>query len=358
MACTSIQPITSTENPIRMVFGGDIVLGNSFVVENISKDWEERYFSGVRSLLKRADLVFGNFEDTLTDQEKTTKTPSSGRAYAFRSPPHYAKLLFNEGFRVVNIANNHANDFGEPGYKDTLNFLTNAGIAVTGVKDEIALLNVRGLNIAFLGFTYLNRFNSVLDLEAGAERVRNAKAKGAYVIVTFHAGAEGPIAIWHGNEDEEYLGENRGNTVAFSRAMIDAGADIVVGHGPHVLRAIECYQNKPIVYSLGNFVGVGGLSIKSLAAVSVLLDITVSTDGTLQTINLVPIRFNDQKLPRIDAQEFGTRLVNYLGENARYAGTFLTFPTDHEFQMEFSNWLDLNMPQKLPEQVTQTPARK
>lgn len=344
MSCTSPAATTSTEEPVRMVFGGDIVLGNSFIVEHIPKDWEERYFAGVRSTLKGADVAVGNFEDTLTEHEKTSKNPGSGRQYAFRSPPHYAELMYREGFRVLNVANNHANDFGETGFKDTLNNLKQAGIAVTGVRDEAATLTVRGLNIAVLGFTYSSRFNTVFELEQGAERVRQAKAGGAYVIVTFHAGAEGSPAIWHENADEQFMGENRGNTVAFSRAMIDAGADLVVGHGPHVLRAAECYQGKPIVYSLGNFVGVGGLSAKNFAAVSALLEVTVAVDGTLQNINLVPLRFNEQKLPQIDPQEFGTRLVNYLGQHAHYAGTFIEFPVSSDSQKEFTAWFTNNSP--------------
>lgn len=344
MSCTNPAPATAAVEPVRMVFGGDIVLGNSFVVEHIPKDWEERYFAGVRNILKRADVAIGNFEDTLTEHEKTSKTPGSGRQYAFRSPPHYAELMYQEGFRVLNVANNHAYDFGETGFKDTLSNMKNAGIAVAGIRDETATLSIRGLNIAVLGFTYSSRFNTVFEIAEGAERVRLAKARGEYVIVTFHAGAEGSPAIWHSNEDEPFMGENRGNTVAFSRAMIDAGADLVVGHGPHVLRAAECYQGKPIVYSLGNFVGVGGLSAKNFASVSALLEVTVALDGALQKINLVPLRFNDQKLPQVDPQEFGTRLVNHLGKHALYSATFIEFPVGNEGQDEFSAWLAANTP--------------
>ncbi len=344
VTCTSTVASNVTEDPIHMVFGGDIVLGNSYVVEHIPKDWEQRYFAGVRDILQRSDLAFGNFEDTLTDFEKSSKDTASGTKYAFRSPPHYAELMYQKGFRVLNVANNHANDFGETGFKDTVANMRRVGIAVAGLKDQAATLSIRGLNIAVLGFAYLNRFNMVQDIEEDAERVRQAKAQGAFVIVTFHGGAEGSAAIWNDNADEEFLGENRGNTVAFSRAMIDAGADLVVGHGPHVLRAAECYQGKPIVYSLGNFIGVGGLSMKNYAAVSALLEVAVNPDGSLQNINLVPLRFNEQKLPQIDPQEYGTRLVNYLGEHARFAGTFINFPVANEAQEQFLKWFANNTP--------------
>ena len=346
MNCTSTAPAANTAEAVRMVFGGDIVLGNSFVVEHIPKDWEERYFAGVRSILKRADFAIGNFEGTLTEHDKTSKNPGTGRQFAFRSPPHYAELMYREGFRILNVANNHAFDFGETGYRDTASNMKHAGIVVAGLKDEAATISVRGLNIAVLGFSASSRFNSVLDLPEGAALVRQAKAKGAYVIVTFHAGAEGSPAIWHDNDEELFMGENRGNTVAFSRAMIDAGADLVVGHGPHVLRAAECYQGKPIVYSLGNFVGVGGLSAKNFAAVSALLEISVAQDGSLQKINLVPLRFNEQKLPHVDPLEFGTRLVNHLGKHAKYKGTFIEFPVGSDGQDEFAAWLSTNLPRQ------------
>jgi poly-gamma-glutamate capsule biosynthesis protein CapA/YwtB (metallophosphatase superfamily) len=350
MSCTSKTPAADATEVVRMVFGGDIVLGNSFVVEHIPKDWEDSYFAGVRSILKRSDIAIGNFEATLTNHAKTSKVTGSGRQYAFRSPPHYAELLYREGFRVLNIANNHANDFGDTGFKDTSNNLQNAGIAVAGVRDETATLTVRGLKIAVLGFTYNSRFNTLHEITEGAERVRAAKSNGAYVIVTFHAGAEGSPAIWHDDEDEEFMGENRGNTVAFSRAMIAAGADLVVGHGPHVLRAAECYQERPILYSLGNFVGVGGLSAKNFAAVSALLEVAVAQDGSLQSINLVPLRFTERKLPQVDPQEYGTRLVNYLGKHARYPGSFIEFPVNSDAQPEFASWLSANKPNALTAQ--------
>ncbi len=343
-SCIAADAGTADAASIRMVFGGDIVLGNSHVVENIPKDWEEKYFAGVRDVLQAADVAFGNFEDTLTDQDKTHKTSGTGRQFAFRSPPHYAALLARENFKVVNVANNHAFDFGEAGFRDTVNNLKQAGIAVTGLRDQAAELSVKGLNIAMLGFTYLNRFNMISEIPEAVERVKAAKADGKFVIVTFHGGAEGPAAIWHDNADEEFLGENRGNTVAFARAMIDAGADMVVGHGPHVLRAAECYAGKAIVYSLGNFVGVGGLSAKSFASVSALLQVAISPQGKLQQIGLVPLRFNEQKLPQVDERAFGTQLVNYLGEHAHYPGDFIKFPATEENSAQFAAWFNTNAP--------------
>jgi len=342
LSCVTPPAAEISEGSVRLMLGGDIVLGNSFVVEHIPKDWEERYFAGVRATLQQADMVVGNLEGTLTEHKITRKNPGTGRQFAFRSPPHYAELLKQEGFTALNLANNHAYDFGETGMRDTLSHLENAQITAIGLPGEIKILTLRNINIAVIGFSVSSWFNTVLDLAKGAELVRLATAQATYVVVTFHAGAEGSPAIWHDDEEELFMGENRGNTVAFSRAMIEAGADLVVGHGPHVLRAAECYQGKPIIYSLGNFVGVGGLSAQKLAAVSALLDVTINADGVLRSINLVPLNFNEQKLPQVDPLAFGTRLVNYLGKHARYPADFIEFPVSEEGQAEFEIWLKTN----------------
>ena len=338
-ACTA-PPLPGIEqNSVRMVFGGDIVLGNNFLVDNIPASWDERYFAGVRSVLKDADVVFGNLEGVLSDRGETLKQPGNGRQFAFRMPPRYAALLRREGFDILNIANNHAYDFGETGFRDTQDNLEKAGIAYVGPRGHLATLAVRGLSVAMLSFSYSSRFGSVFELEQDAELVRRAKAQGHYLIVTFHAGAEGPAAIWHGNQEEMFFGENRGNVVAFARAMIDAGADLVVGHGPHVLRGIECYRDRPIAYSLGNLVGVGGLSAQKLAAVSALLEIYVNLDGSLRSMNLIPLRFDEQKLPEPDQRAFGTRLVNHLGQHAIFDGSFVGFPVERDGHEEFERWL-------------------
>jgi poly-gamma-glutamate capsule biosynthesis protein CapA/YwtB (metallophosphatase superfamily) len=337
--CTNPAPVGVEQDSVRMVFGGDIVLGNNFLVDDVPASWDDLYFAGVRGVLKDADVAFGNLEGVLSDRGETTKNPDSGHQFAFRMPPRYATLLHSEGFNILNVANNHAYDFGESGFADTLANLKAADIVYSGPRDHLATLQVRGLNVVMLSFSYLSRFNSVLDLEQDAELVRQAKAQGAYLIVTFHAGAEGSPAIWHANQEEMFFGENRGNVVAFARAMVDAGADLVVGHGPHVLREVECYRGHPIAYSLGNFVGVGGLSAKELAAVSALLEISVNADGSLQSMNLIPLRFSEQKLPELDERAYGTRLVNHLGQHAKFEGSFVEFPVERDWQRKFDLWL-------------------
>lgn len=323
---------------VRLVAAGDIVLGNAYAVDDIPASWDERYFAGVRPVFADADLVFGNLEGALTGYNMTRKVTGSDKVFAFRFPPRYGELLRRTGFTHLNIANNHALDFGDTGFADTQKNLQAAGIAAVGVPGRIDTFASKGLKIALLGYTYQSSFNNLLDLNASAELVRQAKAQGAFVIVSFHGGAEGTPAAQHRDDHEVFLGEQRGNVVAFSRAMIDAGADLVIGHGPHVLRSAECYRGKPIVYSLGNFVGVGGLSNRQLASASALLRVDISTKGKVAELALVPVRLDDSKLPQLDPAYFGARLVNRLGTKALFAGQFLSFSVPAAGDAEFEHW--------------------
>jgi poly-gamma-glutamate capsule biosynthesis protein CapA/YwtB (metallophosphatase superfamily) len=112
--------------------------------------------------------------------------------------------------------------------------------------------------------------------------------------------------------EEKYLGENRGNVVRFARTAVESGADLVLGHGPHVLRGVECYWQKLIVYSLGNFVGYGAFSTKRAAAVSTILDVTIDEDGWLRRVKFHPVRFNGEHLPEIDPRKRSLYLLNDL----------------------------------------------
>jgi len=335
-AAQRMQPISQA--PVTLRFVGDLVLGNSHLVDDIPSDWDQLYFAQVAPYLKNTDLTLGNLEGALTHYSKTLKVTGNGRSYAFRFPPRYAKLLKDSGFTALNVANNHARDFGEQGFTDTGDNLRQASIAVVGLKGHFATLQVKGLRIALLGFGFYQHQNMVQDLAAASQLVAQAKAQSDYVIVTFHVGAEGDDAVFHGNGSEVFLGEDRGNAVAFSRATIDAGADLVVGHGPHVLRAIECYQGRPIFHSLGNFIAVGGLSIRSMAAMTAIGGVQLDSKGELLAIEFLPLRFSDRKVPQNDGREDASHLVNWLGDNAKFGGTFLKVPANEASRKALEDW--------------------
>ena len=282
--------------------------------KQIPPDVEYRYFAGVGDLLSNGDVVFGNFEGTMTDAGESTKKSGKGTQYAFRMPPRFAGILSAAGFNVLNIANNHTSDFGSAGLQDTVEAIRSHGMFAVGLPNDIVYQEVKGVRIAWIGFSYLGLHNSIHDLDELARLVKQARRYAKIVIVTFHGGAEGSDALRVVDDQEMYLGEKRGNPFRFARAAVDAGADLVLGHGPHVLRGVECYRNKLIVYSLGNFVGYQAFSTKRAAAISMILDVTLSEDGQLRSVQFHPVRFTGENLPEIDPRRKALYLLNDLSK--------------------------------------------
>jgi len=326
--------------PLTLRFVGDIVLANAHLMKTIPKEWESEYFAPVAGYLRGADASIGNLEGTLTDHAVTTKVADAeGRAYAFRSPPRYAALLRDAGFRALSLANNHADDFGPTGHADTLSALRQAGVMPVGLKGQVGILEVEGVKVAVLGFGFFPNQDMIQDLDNTRRLVRRAREQAQVVVVSFHSGATGAAALLHPDAEEQQRGENRGNAVAFARAAIDSGADMVVGHGPHVLRAIECYRGRPIFYSLGNFVGVGGLSIRGPAAVTAIAGVRLGAQGQLLGIEFLPVVFDERRIPNPDQRDFAAHLVNWAGTRARYEGRFLQVPADPASLQAFEQWL-------------------
>ncbi|MDC0832450.1 Capsule biosynthesis protein capA [Geitlerinema sp. FC II] len=278
---------------------GDIVPGTNFPYHKLPAN-PDILFSNVAAYLASADLTFGNFESVLTDYPYSAKDISRGAVFAFRAPPSYASLFQQVGFDVLNVANNHSMDFGEPGLTDTIRHFNNVGIQMVGEKDRILYTQANTIPIAFIGFSTYDYHNSILDYDGAKQLVAEASQNAEIVVVSIHAGAEGTGAMHVSDRQESFFGENRGNIVRFSRTVIDAGADLVLGHGPHVPRAIELYQNKLIAYSLGNFVGYETLSTDAQLAYSLILEVKVNLDGDLVSGKIIPVHLGSDGIPRID----------------------------------------------------------
>jgi poly-gamma-glutamate synthesis protein (capsule biosynthesis protein) len=314
MQCGASPSFSESRETFTIKAVGDMVLGTTWPEDRIPPDVEHRFFDGVAQTLSGSDIVFGNLEGTLTDSEETTKDPSRGTQYAFRMPPRFAGVLRDAGFNVLSLANNHSSDFGPSGLEDTVSALSNHGILAVGLQNEIVYQEIRGSRIAWIGFSYLGLHNNIHDMDEVARLVSEADRKATLVIVTFHGGAEGSDALRVIDGKEEYLGENRGNLVRFARTAVESGADLVLGHGPHVLRGVECYWQKLIVYSLGNFVGYQAFSTKRAAAISVILDVTLDEDGWLRRVEFHPVRFTGEHLPTMDSRRRALYLLNDLSQ--------------------------------------------
>jgi hypothetical protein len=182
---------------------------------------------------------------------------------------------------------------------------------------RVARFHIKGKSIALAGFSFSASpsMGSILYIDRAAKIVKGLKARNDIVIVSFHGGAEGRNALHVSDVSEEYENEMRGNVLRFSRSVIDAGADMVLGHGPHVLRAMEVYKKKLIVYSLGSFVVYGRFNIDGPAGISAVLKATIDADtGNFVSGRLVPLTLREGGVPHVDQGRASVRLVKSLTE--------------------------------------------
>ena len=261
---------------------GDIMLGSTSINDTYLPPNDGRdMLKEVTPILSAADIAFGNLEGPMLEGGKSAKcAPNSTKCYAFRVPTRYGKYLKDAGFDVLNLANNHASDFGDYGRESTRNVLDGLGIKHSGSdKTDFANLEIKGKKITFISFTHNNICLNINDIETAKRVVAEQKKKADLVIVSFHGGAEGTDAQHVANQTEIFVGEARGNLRAFTHAVVDAGADLVLGHGPHVMRAMETYKDHLIVYSMGNFATYGMFGLKMETALTGIFEIKIGADG-------------------------------------------------------------------------------
>ncbi|SKB11709.1 Poly-gamma-glutamic synthesis PgsA protein-like protein [Planktothrix sp. PCC 11201] len=289
---------------------GDIIPGTNYPSNKLSAN-KTALFAGVKSELK-GDIVFGNFESTLTQYPNSAKNIGRGLVFAFRTPPEYKALLKDAGFSILNVANNHSFDFFEAGFKDTIQNIKTTGIKAVGEKGKIVYHEVKGIKLAFVGFSNYDYHNNLSDIEAGKKLVTQAQKNADFVVISFHGGAEGTGALNVRNKTEYFYGENRGNLVLFAHSMIDAGADLILGHGPHVPRALELYKGKLIAYSLGNFMGYRTLSTSGELGYSLILEAKVNPQGDFIEGKIIPVQLNSQGIPNLDNRNKSISLIRNL----------------------------------------------
>lgn len=258
-----------------------------------------------------ADLVTGNLEGTLTTGG-ASKCPGGGGCFAFRAPPSYARGFRRMGFDVLNLANNHAYDFGDTGHAQTGAALLRAGIRPAGRGSEITVVRVNGAKVAFVGFAPYPWAAPLLDIPAAQALVREAKRRADLVVAILHGGAEGADRTHVPYGTETAFGENRGNLRAFAHGVIDAGAGLVLGSGPHVIRGIERYRDRLVAYSLGNFAGPNTLGRGGTTALSAILRLRLTDDGDVLGGRWVPLVEVAPGIPRYDRSRAGVRLVRRL----------------------------------------------
>jgi poly-gamma-glutamate capsule biosynthesis protein CapA/YwtB (metallophosphatase superfamily) len=271
-----------------------------------------RALAPVRGTLRNAQVTVGNLEGTLsTGRRSKCGGIGGGECFAFQAPPSTAGELRTVGFDVLNMANNHSFDYGATGRNQTITALDRAGMAHTGLPGEITVERVAGERVAFLGFAPYALDANLLDIPAAQALVRGAHRRASLVVVIIHAGAEGATALHTPYGHEHSAGEDRGDPRAFAHAVIDAGASLVLGSGPHVIRGIERYRGRMIAYSLGNFVGYHTLEGEGLLALSGILRVSLGSRGRLLAARWISVRLS-AGLPRLDPSHASARLVAAL----------------------------------------------
>jgi Bacterial capsule synthesis protein PGA_cap len=323
---------------VRLAFVGDINLGTATLADGVPPDSGRGLLDAARPALA-GDLVIGNFEGVLADTGTSEKCermratavrhPRRARrrqvvdtssvrpgCYAFRTPTALAPRLVDAGFTHLNLANNHANDFGPAGRASTERILDSLGLRLYGPLGRIVIDTVRrgeSLTIVgLIGFTTYPYAYDLLDIARSAAVVDSIRPLVDLLVVTFHGGSEGTGAL-HVSEAAESLGrEPRGDLRRWARAVIDAGADAVVGHGPHVLRGIEFYRGRPVAYSLGNFVTYRGFNLEGPLGVTGVLQLEFAADRRLRRARLVPMVQRPREGPALDPAGTALDLVRRL----------------------------------------------
>jgi capsule synthesis protein PGA_cap len=312
---TTATGTTATEPPPERPHGtvtiaavGDTMLGTTPTLPPSP----DTYLARMRPALG-GDVVFGNLEGTLTDAtaSKCGGTPSTS-CFAFRVPPEFARALRAAGFTMMSNANNHSFDFGQAGEDQTVHALHRAGIAQTGLAGEITVVHVKDFRIAFVGFAPYPNTGPLNDLHAARRLIRKAARRADLVVCAIHSGAEGTSALHVTGAEELYLGEDRGNPEAFAHMAVDAGADLVLGSGPHVLRGMEVYRGRLIAYSLGNFAGYHNFSLEGVLGESAVLHVTLAADGRFRSGRIVSARLVGAGQPVPDPSGAAARLVGQL----------------------------------------------
>ncbi len=295
---------------------GDIMFGTDYPTNRLPNRDGEFLLNDVKQILSSTDLTIGNYEGVLLDGgQPHKKCKDSTNCYLFRTPTRYVKNLVNAGFDFISVANNHANDFGSDGLRSTMNTLSEAGIKYSGVSGQTCSQVVDSLRCGFIAFSTSSGMYSILDIPFAIEEVKKLKNDNDIVIVSFHGGAEGKKALHVSDTIETDYGEQRGNVINFSRSVIDAGADLVIGHGPHVPRAIEIYKDRLIAYSLGNFCTYSGFNIQGENGLAPILKVLLNSDGTIREGEIISAKQHRGLGTMIDKHKSAFKLIMQLTQH-------------------------------------------
>lgn len=286
---------------------GDIMLGTSFPDKKYLPPGNDPFplMSSVFNILQDSDIVFANLEGPFSDDAKLVKKcRDTTKCYAFRVPENYSAVLDSAGFNTISLANNHMGDFGEQARESTTTIFDSLGINYAGLDTcPYSIFSIDSVLYGFCAFAPNKGTVNLHNEKEAADIVSFLNDSCDIVIVSIHGGAEGKDYQNVTREEEFYFGENRGNIYEFAHKMIDYGADIVFGHGPHVTRAIELYKKRFIAYSLGNFCTYRRFNLSGPNGYAPVLRISTNRNGEFLEGRIIPVYQNNSGHVKQDSQK-------------------------------------------------------
>jgi len=277
---SDVPCLENTRDTLVVSLTGDIMMGTTYPEVRLPANDGRDLFRDVKPFLTDADVAAGNLEGTLCDVEENSKEKTA-HSYSFRTPPEYARLLSDAGYDFLSMANNHAFDFGIEGVQSTEAALAGQGIKYAGIRGRAAMAVTErgGIKYGFCAFGHNGYTFRTQELDGVKRIIDSLKTCSDIVIVSFHGGAEGKACRRLPYGKETFLNEDRGSLRLFARFCIDNGADIVYGHGPHVVRCMEVYKDRFIAYSLGNFCTPYGINTTGISGYAPVVSIKVNRKG-------------------------------------------------------------------------------
>jgi hypothetical protein len=311
----TVSPLKDT---ITIIGVGDIMIGTNFPNEGyLPPDSGKYMLAEVATTLRDADLTFGNQEGVILNEGGKQKYCSNPDVcYIFRSPEYLAQHYVDAGIDFMSLANNHAGDFGDEGRKNTMRTLDSLGIHHAGqLAQPFTIFEKDRVTYGFAAFSPNTGTQSINNLEAAVDIIKHLDSLSDIIIISFHGGAEGSKYEHLTREREFFYGENRGNVYEFSHALIDAGADVIFGHGPHVARAVEVYKNRFIAYSLGNFATYGRFNLRGVNGLAPIAKINIDNKGKFISGKIISAKQKGAGIPVIDDSHAAALRIKELTES-------------------------------------------
>jgi poly-gamma-glutamate capsule biosynthesis protein CapA/YwtB (metallophosphatase superfamily) len=308
--------LVHVKDTVSIIGVGDIMMGTNYPENKLPPEDGAFLMRGVEPVLRNADVTFGNLEGVLLDAGGTPKTCKDPKVcYAFRTPVRYANNLVSAGFDIMSLANNHAGDMGDAGRRSSMATLDTAGILHAGqLTQKTVRFEKDGLTYGLVAFAPNSNCVPLNDLAGARALVAQLDSICDIVIVSFHGGAEGAQYQHVPRATEVFHGENRGDVYKFSHTLIDAGADIIFGHGPHVTRGVEVYKKRFIAYSLGNFCTYRGISVTGINGLAPIIKVYTTAKGEFLTGEITPTYQNYGDGVRIDPDRQVIKIIQELSK--------------------------------------------